>query len=309
MQRRWWMSVVMSLAAATAWAQMPAPEAAPAAEQEEVEEDAPPPLPELHPRHGEVLLGNGLAKMNVPENFEYLSPEDAQKVLVDVWGNPPGTKTLGMLVPAGIPVDADEGWGVVIEYSDDGHVDDEDAAGIDYADLLKNMQKGTQEENAERTQAGYPAVQLVGWAATPHYDQATRKLYWAKELAFSDMDTKDHTLNYNIRLLGKEGVLVLNAVSSMSALPQVEKDMKQVLAFTDFQPGHRYSDFNPSTGRVAAYGIAGLVAGKAAVKAGLFKGLFALLLAGKKAIAGVLAVVVAALGKLFKRGGNNDGTP
>jgi uncharacterized membrane-anchored protein len=306
MQRRWWMSVVMSLVAVTTWAQAPAPEAAPAAEQEAAE-DAAPPLPELHPRKGEVLLGDGLAKMNVPENFEYLSPEDAQKVLVEVWGNPPGTKTLGMLVPAGVPVDADDGWGVVIEYSDNGHVEDEDAADIDYADLLKDMKEGTEEENAERTKAGYPAVQLVGWAATPHYDQASRKLYWAQELAFGD--SPEHTLNYKIRLLGKEGVLVLNAVSGMSALSQVEKDMKQVLAFTDFQPGHRYADFNPSTGRVATYGIAGLVAGKVAVKAGLFKGLIAVLVAGKKAIFAGLALLVAALGKFFKRGGNEGGTP
>lgn len=299
MQRGRWLFAVMSLVAVSAWAQVPEQ----AGDSEEVEAPA---LPELHPRTGEVVLGGGMAKMVVPESFGYLSPEEAEKVLVEVWGNPPGSKTLGMVIPSDVSVDSPEGWGVVIQYDDDGHVEDEDAAGIDYADLLEEMQGNTRDENAERVKAGYEAVELVGWAATPHYDASTRKLYWAQELGFGE--SKEHTLNYNVRVLGKEGVLVLNAVASMVALPQVEKDMQQVLAFTHFQPGHRYEDFDPSTGRVAAYGVAGLVAGKVAAKAGLFKGLIAVLVASKKLIFAGLALLVVALGKMFKRGGN-DGTP
>ncbi|GEN05446.1 Uncharacterized membrane-anchored protein [Myxococcus fulvus] len=302
MQCRRGLFAVVLLVGVSAWAQAP--------EQQEVAEEAEvvaPAMPELHLRTGVVVLGNGLAKMNVPSNFGYLSPEDAEKVLVEVWGNPPGTKTLGMLVPSDVSVDAPEGWGVVIQYDDDGHVEDKDAASIDYAELLEEMQEGTREENKERTRAGFEAVDLVGWAATPHYDASTRKLYWAQELAFGG--SKEHTLNYAVRVLGKEGVLVLNAVSSMVALHQVEKDMKQVLAFTEFQEGHRYEDFDPSTGRVAAYGVAGLVAGKVAAKAGLFKGLLAVLLAGKKVVIAGVVMLFVALGKLFKRGGNSDGTP
>lgn len=302
MQCRRGLFAVLLLVGVSAWAR--APEQQEAAEAAEV---AAPALPELHPRTGVVVLGNGLAKMNVPSNFGYLSPEDAEKVLVEVWGNPPGTKTLGMLVPSDVSVDSPEGWGVVIQYDYDGHVEDKDAASIDYAELLEEMQEGTREENKERTRAGFEAVDLVGWAATPHYDASTRKLYWAQELAFGG--SKEHTLNYAVRVLGKEGVLVLNAVSSMVALPQVEKDMKQVLAFTEFQQGHRYEDFDPSTGRVAAYGVAGLVAGKVAAKAGLFKGLLAVLLAGKKVVIAGVVMLFVALGKLFKRGGNSDGTP
>ncbi|MFY1831642.1 DUF2167 domain-containing protein [Myxococcus fulvus] len=302
MQCRRGLFAVLLLVGVSAWAQAPEPREA--AEEAEVEAPA---LPELHLRTGVVVLGNGLAKMNVPANFGYLSPEDAEKVLVEVWGNPPGTKTLGMLVPSDVSVDAPEGWGVVIQYDDDGHVEDKDAASIDYAELLEEMQEGTREENKERTRAGFEAVDLVGWAASPHYDASTRKLYWAQELSFGG--SKEHTLNYAVRVLGKEGVLVLNAVSSMVALHQVEKDMKQVLAFTEFQEGNRYEDFDPSTGRVAAYGVAGLVAGKVAAKAGLFKGLLAVLLAGKKVVIAGVVMLFVALGKLFKRGGNSDGTP
>ena len=60
--------------------------------------------------------------------------------------------------------------------------------------------------------------------------------------------------------------------------------MADVIAFTNFNEGNRYEDFDPELDKVAAYGIGALVAGKVAAKAGLFKGLFALLLAGKKFI-------------------------
>ncbi|MCB1744206.1 MAG: DUF2167 domain-containing protein, partial [Gammaproteobacteria bacterium] len=43
----------------------------------------------LDRRHGAVKLPNGVATLQVPDSFYYLSPADAEKVLVEVWGNPP----------------------------------------------------------------------------------------------------------------------------------------------------------------------------------------------------------------------------
>ncbi len=51
-------------------------------------------------------------------------------------------------------------------------------------------------------------------AAPPRYeDAATHKLYWAKELNFEG-DSGD-TLNYSICMLGRKGVLELNAIASI----------------------------------------------------------------------------------------------
>ncbi len=58
------------------------------------------------------------------------------------------------------------------------------------------------------------------------------KLYRAKELMFStDMD---HTLNYNIRVLGRRGILVLNAVALMKQLPVIRAQANDVLAAVEF---------------------------------------------------------------------------
>jgi uncharacterized membrane-anchored protein len=250
-------------------------------------------------RRGRVELAGDVASLDVPENFRYLSPEQADRILVEAWGNPPGTKTLGMLFPSDVSPLAADGWGVVITYRDEGHVDDSDAAGIDYDELLKQMKEDAETDNKERAKEGYEPASLVGWATMPHYDAASHKLYWARELSFPSAD--EHTLNYDIRVLGREGVLSFNAVAGMSQLAEIEGRMKEVMSFADFRAGQRYADYKPSTDRTAAYGIGALVAGKVAAKAGLFKLLFAALVAGKKFVLLVLAGVAGVVAKLFRR--------
>jgi uncharacterized membrane-anchored protein len=250
-------------------------------------------------KKGEVALPGGVATLKIPDSFRYLDPKDAERVLVQAWGNPSGDGTLGMLFPAGVSPVTDNGWGVVITYEEDGYVPDKDADSINYDTLIKEMKEGTAESNKEREKQGFQTVDLVGWAAKPYYDKAAHKLFWAKELAFGG--NAEHTLNYNIRVLGRRGVLVLNAVAGMDQLASVEKDMQKVLAFTDFNPGYRYADFDAKTDKTATYGIAALVAGGLAAKAGLFTKLFAVLLAAKKlVIAGVIAIG-AFIANLIKR--------
>jgi uncharacterized membrane-anchored protein len=250
-------------------------------------------------RRGRVELPGGLAALDVPETFRYLPPEQADRLLVEAWGNPPGTKTLGMLFPSDVSPLAADGWGVVITYSDDGHVEDGDAAGIDYDALLRQMKEDSAADNKEREKEGYDPVTLVGWAAKPHYDSAAHKLYWARELSFAG--APEHTLNYDIRVLGREGVLSFNAVAGMSRLADIEGRMKEVMSFADFRPGRRYADYKSGTDRTAAYGIGALVAGKMAAKAGLFKLLLGALVAGKKLVVLALAGVAAAVARLFRR--------
>src|SRR5262245_66692803 len=131
------------------------------------------------------------------------------------WGNPPGAAdgVLGMLIPTASSPVSKGGWGIVITFDEDGYVNDSDAAKMDYGKLLKEMQDQAAEANEERRKQGFHAVRLVGWAEPPSYDSATHKMYWAKDPVFGD--ETDHTLNYSIRILGRRGVLVLNAVASM----------------------------------------------------------------------------------------------
>jgi uncharacterized membrane-anchored protein len=243
----------------------------------------------IHYQSGEIALRGDIAKVSLPKDYKYLNPEDANTVLARIWGNPSDKDVLGMIVSDGFDPLTASSWAVVITYADDGYVKDDDASKIDYSDLLKKMKEGTTAANKAREKNGYPAIELVGWAATPYYDSAAHKLYWAKEVSFAGM--KENTLNYNIRILGRSGVLVLNAVAAMPQLPDVQKATPTLLSMVDFQAGHRYTDYKAGTDKVATYGIAALVAGGIAAKVGLFKGLWVAIIALKKfIILGALAV-------------------
>ena len=222
----------------------------------------------LDKQQGEIHLSNNVAKLTVPDNYFYLNTEDSKKILVDLWGNPPaiGTNLLGMILPSNrSPLDS-TAWGVTIKYEEDGYVPDDDANDIDYDDLLEQMQEDIQASNKERIKQGYEAIHLIGWASTPFYDKQSHKLHWAKELKFGTLE--QNTLNYNIRILGRKGVLVLNFIADMSQKEEISTSLDEVLAIAEFNPGLKYSDFNPDIDKVAAYGIGGLIAGKVLLKSG-----------------------------------------
>ncbi len=252
-------------------------------------------LDSLKFQQGKITLPGDIATLDLPAGFRYLPPADAGRLLTEGWGNPPGIETLGMIVPTAVNPLSREGWGVVVTYEKEGHVKDDDADSIKYDELLKSMQESIAASNEERKKQGYQPMTLVGWAEAPHYDKASHKLYWAKEL-HGEGDTQNG-LNYGVRVLGREGVLVLNAVAGMDQIAQVRSEMKNVTAFSDFTPGNRYADFDEKTDKVAEYGIAALIAGGAAAKLGLFGKLFALVLAFKKIL---LVGLLAAGGWLFK---------
>ncbi len=223
-------------------------------------------------QQGTIPLGNNLAALNLTPAFRYLSPADTNKVLVDLWGNPPNSvgDIMGAIVPAGVNILSAESWLIIISYDDSGHVDDADAAGIDYNDLLSEMQQATRENSEERVKQGYEKLELVGWAEPPHYYSQAKKIYWAKQLKFGDTPPPD-TLNYNIRVLGRTGFLDLTAVASMAQLPMINQRVSEILGIVAFNAGNRYQDFDSASDHMAEYGIAGLIAGGVLAKAGFFK--------------------------------------
>ncbi len=240
---------------------------------------------------GEIKLGNDVATLDVPDSFYFLNAKDSETVLVEIWGNPPGGEVLGMLFPAGTtPFDSDS-WGVTIEYEEDGYVSDEDADDIDYDELLESMQDETSEASKERIRLGYESIELVGWASVPYYDPVTHKMHWAKEIKFGSQPV--NTLNYNIRVLGRKGVLILNFIADMDQKPLIDSKLEEVVSLANFDAGFQYDDFDPSIDEVAAYGLGALVAGKVAAKLGFFA---AILLFLKK----FWIVIALAIGGLFK---------
>ncbi len=252
--------------------------------------------------YGEVDLKNGVAKLIVPKGFKYLNGKDSEMILTDIWGNPPSNfqdRSLGLIFPENTSPFIDSSYAINITYTEDGYVNDEDAKSIDYDELLSTMQEDCINENPYRKERGYEAIYLIGWASPPFYDEENKKLHWAKELQFGDYE--DHTLNYNIRILGRKGYLQLNVIGNMNVLGEVTRDNDIILNSVNFTEGNQYDDFNPDYDKVAAYGIGALIAGKAIAKVGVFAKLGILLAKFWKIIAVGFVGLLAGIKKIFSK--------
>ena len=283
-------SIVAAIAALTfCAASIPARAQDPAQKKNDAEQKAMQIVQSLQYQTGEITLLGGKAKIKLTDDFKFLDPANARKVIVDLWHNPPGAGSVtGIIVPKGFLVT--EGWAAVLQWSDVGYVKDSEYDGIDFAKMLDQLKEQNREESKNREAAGYGQMLLTGWATAPRYDKQSHKLYWAKSF---DVKRGELALNYDIRVLGRGGVMELSMLADMSELSQIEANVPAILGMVDFTDGNRYSDFKPGTDKVAAYGIAGLIAGGVLAKAGFFKVIFVALLAAKKfVIIGAIAIGV-----------------
>ena len=254
----------------------------------------------LHPVSGDVAIPGANAVLHLGRDYYFLPADEARVVLTEGWGNAPSQAdgVLGMVFPAGRTF-ADDTWGAVLTYEATGYVSDSDAASTDYADLLTQLRTGEEEANAEFQRQGFPARHLVGWAQTPVYDGRTHSLVWARNIQFAG--APENTLNYDIRMLGRSGVLSLNMVTVMSDLADTRMAAQHLANAAEFTTGHRYADYRPGPDPVAEYGIAGLIAAGVGVTLVKKAGLLALILAFGKKIFLVVALAVAALWRRIKR--------
>lgn len=253
-------------------------------------------ISELQYQSGEISLIGGNAKIQLTPDFQFLDSANARKVLVDIWHNPPEAASVtGMIVPKPINFLDENSWAVILQWKDEGYVKDSDFETIDFAKMLGELQEGSIEASKEREKAGYGKMELAGWAAQPHYDRATHKLYYAKNY---NTDGSVQQLNYDIRILGRAGFFEMSILASSPQFAEIEAKVPAVLGMVDFTDGNRYTDYKPGD-KTAAYGIAALIAGGVAAKAGVFKviALFAVKFA-KVIIIGVVALV-AGIAKLF----------
>ena len=258
----------------------------------------------VHPQTGEVPLASVGVKLDIGKDFYFLDSKDARKVLEKLWQNPPSPETLGLIFPK----DEDPyfySYAVEVTFDDIGYVSDKDAAGINYTKLLKKMKKQTKEGSAYRVKQGYQAVELLDWAEPPKYDPQNKRLYWGKLLHFDGED--GNTLNYNLRFLGRKGVMQFNYIADADSLGDIKAAMPVMSKMVSFYPGRRYEDFNKSTDKVAAYGVAGLIAGGLIAKKVGLLGVFLLFL--KKGWIIILAAgagIKAFFSRMFGGGHDND---
>ncbi len=250
-------------------------------------------------QYGEIELPNSIGKISIPEGYKYLDQQQSEYILTELWGNPPST-SYGMFFKENAKVMDPNSYAFNIEYDEIGYVEDDDADDIDYDELLTEMQSEMDQGNEYRVQQGYEKIELVGWASNPFYDKNLKVLHWAKEIKFENEES--NTLNYNIRILGRKGVIIINAIATMDQLNKVKSDIPNAIDMVSFNEGFQYADFDPKFDDVAQWTLGGLVAGKILTKVGFF----ALIVKFWKIIVVAAGAALVGLRKWFKLKKKND---
>jgi uncharacterized membrane-anchored protein len=240
-----------------------------------------------------VDIGKDIAQMELPEGYAFAGPDDARKILESM-GNRTSGSELGLLVPSA----EGQNWFIVFSWQPIGYVKDTEKDKIDADAILESIKEATEEGNAWRKQNHIPALHVIGWAEPPRYDERTNNLVWAT-LAESEGGGK--TVNYNMRLLGRRGLVSATLVEDPELLAKSKPFAYAAMEKFSFKRGSTYAEWKPGD-KVAEYGLTALVAagaGATAAKLGFFGFLAKLLAKGGKAVVAVVIALFAGLGRMW----------
>lgn len=235
----------------------------------------------------QVKVGSN-AVVDVPADFMAADARGTKQFL-EATRNLPNGRELATLIHT------KDKYFIIFEFDSVGYVKDDDKDELDADAMLKNIREGQIEANKILAQRGDPQLEVTGWHSPPHYDEASHNLEWAPLL--KDLSNNDISVNYNVRILGRRGVMEAQLVASPDQMAAALPALRGILKRFEFVKGEDYASFNADTDKVAEYGLAALVlggAGAVAAKSGLLGRLLKPLL-----IAG--AALIAAFGSFFKK--------
>jgi uncharacterized membrane-anchored protein len=203
------------------------------------------------------------AQLQLPKGYGFIPVKEAAQVMTKM-GNQTDDRFVGMIIPLG-----DANWFVTVDYEPAGYIKDDDAKNWDAKELLENLQEGTEAGNKRRESMGIPPLVVSRWVEPPAYESATHRLVWSAEARLKHGDDPDPTINYNTYVLGREGYISMDLITTTSTVATDKHAATELLAAVTFNEGKRYDNFNSSTDKIAAYGLAALVGGIAVKKLGL----------------------------------------
>jgi uncharacterized membrane-anchored protein len=237
------------------------------------------------------------ATLKIPAGELFVPAAEANRVMAAL-GNTSDPQRQGLIIAR----DAKSPWLVDVGWTEEGYVRDGDAKDWQADAMLENLKEGTESENAQRIARGFPALEVTGWVEPPTYDAAKHQLVWSLGLRSKDAPAgQPQTINYNTYALGRSGFFSLDLITGSDTIAGDKQVAHDLLGSLSFAGGHRYQDFNASTDKVAAYGLAALVGVVAVKKLGLLAALGVFLLKVWKLGLLALAAASAAIRKFFRR--------
>jgi uncharacterized membrane-anchored protein len=264
-----------------AWADTPTAPPAPAGQQPPAaaEDD---PFAKIKFQNGPLKgkLGN-LAAIDLPEGYLFVEGKAECAKFIEATQNFPTHRELGVIVPTN-----GSKWWLLFEFEDVGYVKDDEKDNLKADELLNNMKEATAAGNEERRKRGWGELQVTGWYQAPRYNNETHNLEWAARARSQEGES----VNYEIRLLGRRGVMSAELIGSPDEMDKALPELRNLLKGFTYLKEESYAAYRPGD-KVAEYGLTALIAGgglAVAAKSGLLGKLWKLLVFGFLAVVGAV---------------------
>lgn len=164
-------------------------------------------------------------------------------------------------------------------FDNSGYVKLDDWKDINPEKFLKELNSGMEESNKMREEKGFNTVLETVWFRQPTLNKEKNTVSYATNVSFSD---GNNSINAAVLILGRYGYAEATIVATIEDFKEYGNLLiDEVIDDYSFVQEKKYSNFTTGD-KVAAAGIAGLLAGSLGIKAFKTGGLAALLLLAKK---------------------------
>jgi len=249
----------------------------------------------------QVVLGDGIATLSLPEGFLFFDKNDTRKFYEEA-KEPFDDDILGCIVD-------EEGYlQIVLSYIETGYIRDDEANSLDPDDLFEVIKEGNDEQNEKRREMGGTPIEVIAWDKPPAYDFRTHTLTWS--LVLREEGSDENFVNYKSVILGRYGILDRTIVCDYEDVDIIHQKEDVILSAVSFNQGRDYQSWE-SGDTISDITLTGLITGGAvataygAAKAGIItkigKALLGFLFAAKKFIAVAIVVLGAVLKKVWNK--------
>jgi uncharacterized membrane-anchored protein len=191
-----------------------------------------------------------LVDIKIPKGYRFTDVTGAT-MLLGRMNNPVPAGLVGILAPESGQ------WWAVLEYRDNGYLQDAAKTGLDTKAILKTVSDRAQRQNEGRRIHNLPLITSVDWALAPAFDANTHTLEWAVLAKTQSGQVVNHTM----RLLGRQGLLDATVVEPYQAQAALDLiSLKDLMKNISFKSGQRYTDYQAGD-KISHIGLAGLIGG------------------------------------------------
>ncbi len=210
---------------------------------------------------GQIDLA-GVALLSVPKGFVFMEGNSVKPPYQIECDN---VEYLGCLVAIPNKDNADSvttPFVIELVYIETGYIPDTTIFKTPEEFFWNNIIHTNYKRNQYINEKGCDTLIIQSWVVKPYFLENQHQLQWA----VSCLSNNQNYIRHSTQKLGRYGFLEMTINTSSDHLLQINSQIPLLTSSVNFYEGFRHEDFDPNFDNLAAFGFAGILAGKVLTK-------------------------------------------